>query len=105
MIKEMEVDFYRIMKKESGSSYVKKIENMMHDIFNSQTINFDFSLNNKKNNINLGLDFYIKVVSQDNWPLEKHLILNFSSEQNKNKELTINNITITFFNIITLRQV
>ena len=88
MIKEMEVDFYRIMKKESGSSYVKKIENMMHDIFNSQTINFDFSLNNKKNNINLGLDFYIKVVSQDNWPLEKHLILNFSSEQNKNKELT-----------------
>lgn len=94
MIKEMEVDFYKIMKKESGSSYVKKIENMMHDIFYSQTINFDFKLYNKKNNIELGLDFYIKVVSQDNWPLEKHLILNFNSEQNKNKELNSENLKI-----------
>lgn len=94
MLKEMEIDFYKIMKKESGSTYVKKIENMMHDIFYSQTINFDFKLNNKKNNIELGLEFYIKVVSQDNWPLEKHLILNFSSEQNKNKELTKESLKI-----------
>ena len=94
MIKEMEVDFYKIMKKESGSTYVKKIENMIHDILYSQTINFDFKLYNKKNNTELGIDFYIKVVSQDNWPLEKHLILNFNSEQNKNKELNSENLKI-----------
>ena len=90
----MEVDFYKIMKKESGSTYVKKIENMIHDILYSQTINFDFKLYNKKNNTELGIDFYIKVVSQDNWPLEKHLILNFNSEQNKNKELNSENLKI-----------
>lgn len=95
MIKEMEVDFYKIMKKESGCNYVKKLENMIHDIFYSQSINFDFRLNNKKNNVEQNIEFYIKIVSQDNWPLEKNLILNFSSEKIKNTEITEKSINIT----------
>lgn len=97
MIKEMEVEFYKIMKKESGCNYVKKLENMIHDIFYSQSINFDFRLNNKKNNLQQNIDFYIKIVSQDNWPLEKNLILNFSSEKIKNTEITEKSINITGF--------
>lgn len=87
MIKELEMDFYRIMKKESGTQYVKKIENMLNDILISQDINIDFRIKNKLNKNELGLDFYIKVLSQENWPIDSNVAINIPNEKNAPKQV------------------
>jgi len=41
-IEKTEMPFYKIIKRESGDIFVKKIETMLNDIFVSHSINFDF---------------------------------------------------------------
>ena len=72
MFKENEFILYKIMREESGSNFVKKIENMIKDLLNSREINSNY-LNDNNNNINNNnnISTYIKILSQENWPLDQ----------------------------------
>lgn len=83
MIKESEFDFYSIMRKESGINYVKKIQNMISDIFHSKDINVDFRIQLAKKKEKLSIDFYTKILSQDNWPIDKEIISKLLQDQSK----------------------
>lgn len=101
MLMETEVEFYTIMKKESGNNYVKKIESMFNDIFFSQNTNLDFRLKQKTNtnNIPIDIDFSVKVLSKDNWPIEegintKMFSLINNTDINNNVSSNINKIDL-----------
>jgi cullin 1 len=55
------------MREESGSNFVKKIENMIKDLLSSIEINSNY-LNDINNN---NKSTYIKILSQENWPLDQ----------------------------------
>jgi hypothetical protein len=88
LIKETEIEFYDILKRESGVNFIKKIETMFNDIYISQDINYEFrmkkSLNQVKKktpnssnkslpttSINKYCDFYVKVLSNESWPIDR----------------------------------
>lgn len=106
MIKETEYEFYSIMRRESGSIFVKRIENMINDIFHSNDLNLEHRIKNckkesqilskssistnttkhliQKNNSNKfcksfgnnEIDFYVKILSLENWPIKEIFVPN-----------------------------
>lgn len=105
MINETEADFYKIMKKESGANYVKKIESMLNDIFDSQDLNSQFRSLKKSNNYPKNkIDFYVKILSSDNWPLDEINGVNYlkSPSKNFNACVELNNIQTKSVNLPNL---
>jgi hypothetical protein len=97
MIKETEYEFYSIMRRESGSNFVKRIENMINDIFHSNDLNLEHRIKNckkesqilTKSNLSTKnssymnsnklltsvkekeIEFYVKILSLENWPIKE----------------------------------
>jgi len=70
-IEKTELPFYKILKRESGDHFVKKIETMLNDIFLSHSIN---------------IDYYNELQSK-----KKFIELNFSSNSNSNHSKSSHN--------------